>query len=100
MGPAEGAFIKSAQPTSFDMDIRKFDRCRTEIEKIENIFPHLRILSSVMKRVATPPDITVSKDSLKTAMWAAYYNLHNAMTQISQLKDGVTSEAGEWERLR
>lgn len=99
MGSADGAFVRSAQPTSFDMDIRKFDRCKTEIDKIERVFPQLRILSSVMKRVATKPDQS-GADTPKTTMWSAYHDLHNAMTKISKLSDGVTSEVSEWERLR
>lgn len=100
MGPAKGAFVKSAQPTSFDMGIRKFDRCRSEIDKIEAAFPQLRILSSVMKRVETSPPINGNLPPTKLEMWSAYHNLHQAMTQVSKLPDGVSSEVKEWERLR
>lgn len=102
MGPAVGAYARSAQPTSFDVNIRKFDRCRTEIEKIERAFPQLRILSSVLKRVATLPESgqTADLDYTKEAMWLAYHDLHEAMTKISRLQDGVTGDASEWGRLR
>jgi len=102
MGPAKGAFARSAHPTSFDMDVRKFDRCRTEIDKIEAVFPQLKILSPVLKRVATQPQLSVgeSSENLKDDMWQAYYDLHNAMTKISRLHDGITSDSTEWGRLR
>lgn len=100
MGPAKGALVKSTQPTSFDMGIRKFDRCKSEIEKIEQTFPQLRILSSVMKRVETEPEVGVETYSLKAEMWSAYHSLHQAMSRISKLSDGMSSEVKEWERLR
>ena len=66
------------------------------------IFPHLRILSSILKRVATYPDEDALQelDSTKTAMWLAYHDLHNAMSKISKFDDGISSDDSEWGRLR
>lgn len=105
MGPAKGAVVKSTQPTSFDMSIRKFDRSRSEIDKIESILPHMKVLSSVLKRISTNPsqdsdDKLGRIDPSKKEMWQAYDQLHQAMMRISRFEDGITSEVTEWDRLR
>lgn len=102
VGPANGAVVRSLQPTSFDKSIRKFDRSRSEITKIEGVFPHLKLLSPILKRTQTVAGSTgeIDPEDIKLEMWKAYELLHQAMTQISRLDDGVTSEVKEWERLR
>ncbi len=83
------------------MSMRKFDRSRSEIGKIEKSLPHLNVLSSILKRVSTsPPEKVDDTDGMKLEMWHAYNQLHQAMTRISRLDDGITSEVTEWDRLR
>ncbi len=101
IGRTPGAVVRSRQPSSIDMLIRKFDRSRQEIERIEKVFPQLRVLSNVLKRVETEPDDACRiEDPRKFQMWSAYQNLHKAMTAISRFDDDVSSDSQEWERLR